>query len=148
MTYISEFVVNKSIETIANAAAVAFGSESIQRQIEQQQATYEYRNDITNVLSDKQLESQEKGEPFVPNLEVAKERGEQTIRWGVGVRLKGAYACYKAGDELECIRHIILALGSICYALNWEKASAYLNEQNQILFKMKKSEEKKSEEVV
>lgn len=141
MTYIPDYVANKSIETITDAVATVFSSESIRRQIEQQQATYEYRNDITNVLNDKQLESQEKGEPFVPDLEAAKERGDRSIKWGVGVRLKGAYACYKAGDELECIRHIILALESICYALKWEKASAYLNEQNQILFKMKKAEE-------
>lgn len=148
MTYIPEFVVNKGIETIADAAVTVFGGESIMREIEQQQAVYEDRKDITNVLNDKQIESKEKGEPFVPDLESARSRGTQSIKWGVGVRIKGAYACYKAGDEMECIRHIILALGSICYALNWEKASAYLNEQNQILFKMKKSEEKKSEEVV
>jgi len=141
MAYISQHAVNHSIETITNAAVTLFGDESIQREVEQQRDVFEGSKDITNVLNKEQLKAKEKGEPFKPNMDRANDHGIYSIRWGISTRLQGAYACYKAGDELECIRYLLIALGSICHALNWGKAETYLNEQNRILFAMKKAEE-------
>ena len=62
------------------------------------------------------------------------------LEMGVGRRLRGAYACYKADMQLECLRHILLALGTLCDLLGWDKASFYINGQNPALYEMSKSE--------
>jgi len=58
----------------------------------------------------------------------------------INKRLEGAYACYKADIQLECLRHILLVLNTICSILGWNKASTYINEQNRVLFKMSENE--------
>jgi hypothetical protein len=141
MSYFTQRIIDGGIDAITNGAVFMFGDESVQRKIEQQQSVFEDREDITNVLSVKQLKDKEEGKPFTPDTETAYYRGTHYIRWGISTRLKGAYACYKAGDEMECIRYLLIAVGSICHALNWEKAAKYLNEQNTALFAIKKAEE-------
>jgi hypothetical protein len=79
--------------------------------------------------------------PFEPDTERAEDYAKSSIEFGVGQRLKGAYACYRADMQLECIRHILLALGSVCQMLEWDKASEYINQQNNILLDMKRAEE-------
>ena len=64
-----------------------------------------------------------------------------SLESGIGIRLKGAYACYQAGMQLECLRHILLAINMVCRALGWEKASAYIDQQNRVLLEMAKEEE-------
>jgi len=142
MSYVTQRIIDGGIDAITNGAVFMFRDESVHRELEQQLAVFEDRADVTNVLSVKQLNDKEEGKPFTPDMNRANDHGTHSIQWGISTRLKGAYACYKAGDELECIRYLLIALGSICHALNWEKASSYLNEQNRILFAMKKAEEK------
>lgn len=141
MGYLSDYAANNGIDVITSNAISLFGTEATRRQVELQRDVYEDREDLTNVLDIDQMKAKEKGEPFAPNLDLAKERGESLLHFAISHRLRGAYACYKVGDEMECIRHILVALGSVCYAIGWSKASAYLNEQNRILFAMKKAEE-------
>jgi hypothetical protein len=81
------------------------------------------------------------GKPFEPDNKKAEEYAKHSLEFGVGQRLRGAYACYKADMQLECIRHILLALGSVCNVIGWDQASVYINQQNNILLDMKKAEE-------
>lgn len=111
------------------------------QEVEQQRSVYMGEKNITNVLTPAQETSRQKGEMFTPDLQRAEEYAKSSLGFGVSRRLEGAFACYKAGMQLECLRHILLALDTICCALNWGKASAYLNEQNSILLQMKKEEE-------
>ncbi|MFZ2555866.1 MAG: hypothetical protein WAX57_03420 [Minisyncoccia bacterium] len=75
---------------------------------------------------------------FKPNNEQAEHYARSRISVGVGRRLEGAIACYSAGDQMECVRHIVLALDTVFRVLDWEEASAWCNEQNTILFGRKK----------
>ena len=111
------------------------------REVEQQRAVYTGEKNITNVLTPAQVTARDKGQTFEPDLEKADIHARKSLEFGVSRRLEGAFACYKAGMQLECLRHILLALDTICCALDWGKASAYLNEQNRILLQMKKEEE-------
>ncbi len=74
---------------------------------------------------------------FKPNNEQAEQYARSKISTGVGHRLEGAIACYDAGDQMECVRHIVLALDAIFCILDWRDASAWCNEQNNILFERK-----------
>lgn len=74
---------------------------------------------------------------FKPNNEQAEECARSKISLGVGRRLEGAIACYSAGDQMESVRHIVLALDAVFRILDWRDASAWCNEQNNILFKRK-----------
>jgi hypothetical protein len=71
---------------------------------------------------------------FKPNKDQARDRAKTTIQMGVGRRLEGAIALYGIGEQMECVRHIILALDSVFCILEWEEASAWCNEQNRVLF--------------
>jgi hypothetical protein len=126
------------IGVINRAAVNAFKSDARQRNIEKQRAVYMGEKDITNVLTAAQEKDRDEGKPFKADLELAGDHAEKSLSFGVGQRLTGAYSCYKADMELECIRHILSALCSICHALNWQKAEAYLNEQSRVLYKLNK----------
>ena len=141
MGYISDFTINRGIRAITSGAIQMFGDESALRRVEEQKAVFEGREDIINVLNAEQEKAKAEGEPFVADMERAAYEGKLSLEIGVDSRLRGAWACYKAGDELECIRYILLALGSICRALGWNKASRHLEEQSSALFKMKKESE-------
>ena len=65
-----------------------------------------------------------------PDKAAEKEYAKSNIRDGVGVRLDGAIALYQTGDQLECVRHIMLAIGAVCNILGWDEAEKYLSEQN------------------
>lgn len=140
MGYISDRTVDTAINAISAGAVVAFGNDAAQRDMEQQRDVFEGRKDITNVLTKQQEEDRDEGKPFAPDIQRATDHGHGLLKQGVSMRLKGAYAHYRAGNELECIRHILIALGSIVYALGWKKAEMYLNEQNTILLNMSKEE--------
>jgi len=114
--------------------------QGIARAVETQRAVFEGTSYTTNILTKAQEEARKAGREFEPDLERAEEQAEANLRTGVGHRLTGAYACYRADMQLECLRHILLALGTICHTLNWDKASAYLNEQNRILLEMSNRE--------
>ncbi|MBI2030927.1 hypothetical protein HYT05_04865 [Candidatus Kaiserbacteria bacterium] len=73
--------------------------------------------------------------PFVLNKALVDSYAASFVELAVGRRLQGAIAHYETGNQLECIRHILLALDAICVLLEWEDASAYLNEQNRALYK-------------
>ncbi len=79
---------------------------------------------------------------YQPKQVVAEEedRQEELLRFSVGQRLRGAYACYRKGMQIECLRHIMLALDGIAYAMGWDKVSTYLNAQNEALYVMGKGE--------
>ena len=116
------------------------------REVEQQRAVYDGEKNITNVLAPAQEKAKYEGQIFKPDLERAEEYAKSSLEFGVSSRLvssrlESAFACYKAGMQLECLRHILSALDVICCALEWDKASAYLNKQNRILCHMKKKEE-------
>lgn len=78
---------------------------------------------------------------FSPNREQASSRADSGIKFGVGVRLEGAITHYESGDQLECVRHIILALDSVFNIIGWMEASKWCNEQNRVLYAMKKENE-------
>lgn len=47
----------------------------------------------------------------------------------VGPHLRGAIAHYQADNQLECLRHVLLALVYICDILELRDASQYLNDK-------------------
>ena len=75
---------------------------------------------------------------FKPNKEQARDRAKTMIQMGVGRRLEGAIVLYGIGEQMECVRHIILALDTVFCILEWEEASAWCNEQNRVLFEIHK----------
>lgn len=123
-----------TIDMITEVAVKSFARDATARNIEQQEAVFNGTEGTNNVLNSDQIKALGEGKPFVPDINTARDHAENSLRFGVGHRLKGAYSHYKAGNEMECIRHLILALDSVCWALGWEKASAYLNDQNYALF--------------
>lgn len=138
MIYESQFKVALGI--ITNATRSLFSDEMTLRNIEKQQKVYTGESNISNILNEKQLKDKEDGKPFTPDEETARRQGEHYVGEFVKIRLEGAFAHYRAGNELECLRHILAALSTLATALGWEKASAYLDQQNQVLYKMTHSE--------
>lgn len=74
-------------------------------------------------------------------LEQTSAQAASDINNGIGIRLNGALACFEVDDQLETIRHLLLALGQICSILGWKEASAYLSEQNSQLLQRKQRQE-------
>jgi hypothetical protein len=78
---------------------------------------------------------------FKPNKEQARDRARASIHVGVGQRLRGAIALYGVGQQMECLRHIILALSAVCDFLDWEEASAWCESQNRALYEAHRRKE-------
>lgn len=131
---LSNTSVNAGIRLITEASMKAFSKDGMIRNIEQQRTVFEEEESITNVLSPDQENAQLEGRDFIPDMDRAKERSEILFRTGVECRLRSAWAFYKAGAELECIRMLILALSSICWAVGWKEAESYLCQQNDVLY--------------
>ena len=127
---------SKGIAFVSHWVMQHFLRDQTMQEVEKQQAVYTGEKMVTNVLTPAQETARDKGQAFKPDLERAEQYARRSLEDGVGRRLKGAFACYKAGMQLECLRHILIALDVICCALEWDKASAYLNEQNRLLIKM------------
>jgi hypothetical protein len=138
----NKFQVSAGIKVMTDFALRIALQSGIKREVEQQRAVFFGERDITNVLTEAQEKAQRDGKPFEPDMKRAEKHAEHSIEFGVGQRLLGAYAHYEVSNQLECIRHILLALDSVCCALGWGKASAYLNQQNRILFEMQEAERK------
>lgn len=137
----SDSQASKAISFVNDFILRYFLQDKKMREVERQRAVFTGEKQITNVLSQEQEAARDKGESFKPDLDRAENYARISLEGGVSRRLKGAFACYKANMQLECIRHILVALDVICCALEWDKASAYLNEQNRILCQMKQEEE-------
>lgn len=132
--------VKTGIKLVTDAVAKHFLRQEMARDVETQRAVFKGDRQITNVLSRAQEEAKYRGQKFVPDLVRAENNARVGLEFGIGQRLRGAYASYKAGMQLECLRHVLIALDVVCCALDWDKASAYLNEQNRILQQLSKSE--------
>lgn len=65
--------------------------------------------------------------------DAGEDRAKDVLEFGISQRLKGAYACYEAGFQLECLRLVMLALGTIAETLGWDKVTSYISEQNRVL---------------
>lgn len=129
------------IQILTDLALKFFLREGTQRDVEQQKDVFDGVHDITNVLTPAQEKARNDGDAFEPDMARAESHAKTSLEWGIGQRLRGAYACYETNMELECMRHILIALDVICCAIGWQKASAYLNEQNRTLLEMKKMDE-------
>lgn len=127
----------KMFTNIVTRHLLPFG---VKQEEEQQSAVFYGKRNITNVLTPSQEQAKREDGKFEPDLELAKRRAEMTLRSGVGYRLRGAFECYKANMQIECLRHILLALGVVCHALGWARALVYLSEQNSVLREMSKDE--------
>ncbi len=137
---LNELQVSAGIKTMTDLAVSNFWRLEKAREVELQRAVFHGKRDIANVLSPAQEEALVLDIDFMADLERAEKNAKSRLEFGVGQRLRGAYVCYKAGMQLECLRHILLALDTVCCTLGWDKASAYINEQNRILHKMSKEE--------
>jgi hypothetical protein len=135
------FAVDEFISNISNLVSDKLSGNVTVQEIQRQKDVYENRKDVTNVLSREQEEEKERGEPFKADVGSAADYAKTMLSHGVALRLRGAYACYQAGDQLECLRHVFIALSVVAGGLGWKDAEAYLNDQNNILFKMKKEKE-------
>ncbi len=76
-----------------------------------------------------------------PNKEQERRNAVDEIEVGVGRRLKIAIEYYEEGLQLECIRHIMLAMSAICNIIRWEAAELYLNNQCRQLHELDQSSE-------
>lgn len=101
----------------------------IDRQFELQKSAFE-DSGIYGVLTREQEEDRRSGREFKFDRQHAKDMGEEMFKMGITTRLRGAYAHYKAGNELDCIRHLLIAMSVLCEVMNWKKAANYLNTQN------------------
>lgn len=135
---IHEDQVNPAIEKIVNTLSTR--NESVAHMVRKQEEAFRSDNQESGFLNEKQRAARSKGEPFKEDIDHARNQAYSLISVGIGIRLKGAYALYKAGNELECVRCILLALCSLCHILGWKKAEAYLNEQNTVLYDIHKKE--------
>ncbi len=138
--FISDKDAKNGINLIVDWAVKRFAKDAARTQVERQRAVFEDREQITNVLTDTQLKARSEGAEFVPDTERANDYGTRTITSGVRIRLEGAYSCYKADMQLECLRHILAALDTVFCVIGWDKASAYINKQNHVLLEMSKDE--------
>jgi hypothetical protein len=136
----NDSMVNAGMEILSTGLVKAFGAEAAREDIKAQERVFTGEEEISNFLSANQEIARDRGEDFVADRYLAKERGELRLKLGVIMRLKGAYSCYKAGMELETIRHILLAMASLCHSIGWRKAEVYLNQQNSNLCDLSKSE--------
>lgn len=136
---ITEYVANKAIHLISDTMATILKPNVVRNNIEQQRDVFEEREHITNVLSDRQLKDQMERRPFTPDRDKAEKYAYDSVYLGIRNRLTGAYTCYSTGNEMECLRLILIALDVICNALGWKKASAYLNEQTRVLYEQKRA---------
>lgn len=59
------------------------------------------------------------------------------LELSVQTRLRGAIANYEDGDQLECLRHILLALNAIFDLIGWKTAAEYLEKANWDLYSQK-----------
>lgn len=141
---LSDKMFNDGIELLSANLIKVFGTDAAREDIEQQKRVFNGEDDINDFLSPEQEAAQERADAFVPDLIEAKDRGNARMTTGVTMHLKGAYSCYKAGMELETVRHLVLALGALCHSIGWKKAAAYLNQQNSVLFDLSKSERESS----
>lgn len=108
------------------------------RNMEEKRQKAEYEQEVERIQEASQADQAEVLNivgPFVLNKELVDRYAGSFVDCAVGLRLRGAIAHYETGDQLECIRHILLALDAVCVLLEWEDASAYLNEQNRALYK-------------
>ena len=131
------------INAIVAGVNKLFFKDQIAKFIQWQREAFEQFPDGYNreQLSQAQKAAKMNNAPFEPDIDRAERYAESSIEFGVGQRLRGAFACYKVNAQLECIRHIVLALDSICVMLEWDTASAYLNEQNRVLLDIKRARE-------
>jgi len=135
---IDDKIAYTAINAASDMIADAFVMEGASLQLAEQKKAFADRELVSDVLTDTQKEAHLKGEEFRGDLNHAKALARPRIHAGVSKRLKGAYAAYAADNELECIRHIMLAMQSICIALGWSKAVSYIESQNVALIKMSK----------
>lgn len=133
-------VAEKGIDILVNGAQNVFFREATIQEVETQRAVYENRVDITNILTEEQEIAKLSDQPFRPAQNEASQRASKRLNTGIRSRLTGAYHHYRNGNELECIRHIMLAMGVVCDVIGWTKASAYINEQNDVLYDKHKNE--------
>lgn len=56
------------------------------------------------------------------------------MRMSISMRLMGAYQNYKLGNELESLRHVLLAMQAVAHAIGWMKVERFLEEQNNVLY--------------
>ncbi|MCA9357539.1 hypothetical protein H6784_04655 [Candidatus Nomurabacteria bacterium] len=129
-----------AINNVSILAVEFFFRQATEREVEQQRAVFNGNVKANNIMIRGQETAFCTNEEFAPDMECAEDRARTNLEFGVGQRLRGAHACYTAGMQLECLRHILLALGTICHALDWKKASTYINEQNEVLYKMSEKE--------
>ena len=62
--------------------------------------------------------------------DVAKKRYPTVdIESAIGTPLSSAIRCYTSGEQLACVRHLMIALMHTCTLIGWKDAAAYLNEQ-------------------
>ncbi len=110
------------------------------RQLEAKQLAFQrrvYDQDSTITVDRPEQYVNEDGS-FKPNREQARSRAKATIEMGVGRRLEGAIALYEIGEQMECLRHLILALGAVFEMLEWSDASTWCNVQNTVLYETHK----------
>lgn len=141
---LTDYTASTGISAITKFAANTFKHQRIALEIDRQKKVYEDKIDITNVLSQAQEKDKRDGKPFSPDREKANHYAEHSLDYGIRTRLVGAYYLYKANEELECLRHILLALDTVFCSIGWEKASAFINIQNNTLLAMKRAEESKT----
>lgn len=137
---ITDNMAEAAIKTVSETLCTqVVARDIIDRQFELQKSAFQ-DNGIYGVLTREQEEDRKNGREFQFDRKHAKEMGEEMFRMGITTRLRGAYANYKAGNELDCIRHLLIAMSVVCEVMNWKKAANYLNEQNIILLDRIKTE--------
>lgn len=131
---IFEHQVKVGMDLLTSSCVKAFKHDLMVKNIKRQKDAYEDDEMIFGVLNKQQEQDQMASKPFTADRETATRQAEDMIHNGIMMRLKSAYVLYKKNEELDCIRHLLLALGVLTDAMGWEKASVYLNQQNNVLF--------------
>ncbi len=128
-----EVRIRSAIEVFVQAIAKELYPSQLQNEINKQKR--DYKGAVIGGLSPALAEALAQEVPFKPDLDDAKQRAKNQLESGIGVRLHGAYACYRAGKGLECLRHLLLAFSVIATALGWSEVTEYILEQNDFLIK-------------
>lgn len=75
---------------------------------------------------------------------VAEKLAQAYIENAIGSRLAAAITFYKLDEEIESLRHVLIALAAVTGILGWKEATSYLEEQSHELFRLRQSEARRS----
>ncbi len=138
---LSVYLLNNGLNVLLLGLEKALMPTARNNELRWQQQVHEKVPGIA-VLIDNSGQYTDDEDNFKPNKEQAEERARHRIQFGVGQRLKGAIALYGVQEQMECVRHIILALDTVFCTLNWQEASAWCNEQNRVLYELHQKKQK------